>query len=397
MKRALLLMVVASLVLCGCNWFKNLGTKDNVEPPRELVEFAPSTNVQKLWSTSVGSGAGMSGAQLAPVVADGRLYAGGVDGTLTALDAASGSKLWSHRDGKRTGGFLRRGENSIRWSGGPAVEGDLLVAGGLDGQVYGFSTQDGSERWHTHVSSEVISRPAIGDGVVVVRSNDGRLSALNVGDGSLRWVFEQPVPSLSLRGNSAPIIAGGSVFSGADNGKLVAVSLADGTMQWSQAVSTGEGRTEVERLGDVDGTIAVNGSDVFAAGYGGQLIALSADNGRPEWQRDLSSYAGVAVSPSVVVCVGSDGNVWAFDRVSGANLWKQDQLEFRWLSPPAIQGDYVVVGDLEGYVHWLDLTDGKFVARQRIGKDPIQSAPMVAGDVVYVEDVDGRIAAFSVR
>lgn len=397
MKRALIVIAAASVALSGCSLFDKFGKKDNIEPPHALVEFAATANVQSLWSASVGGGAGMSGAHLAPAVADGRLYAGGVDGTLSALDAATGARIWSHQEGERTGGFLRRGANSLRWTGGPAVSGDLVVVGALDGQVYGFSSKDGSERWHTQVSSEVISKPAIGGDTVVVRSNDGRLSGLNAADGSLRWVFEQPVPALSLRGNSAPAISGGAVYSSADNGKLFALKLADGSMLWSQAITAGEGRTEVERLADVDGDIVVDDNSVYAAGYRGQISALSADGGRPEWQREHSSYAGVAVSPSAVISVDSDGNVWAFDRQSGANLWKQDQLGYRWLSSPAVQGNYVVVGDLEGYVHWLNLSDGKLAARVRVGKEPIQSAPVVAGNNVYVEDVEGRIAAFTVR
>lgn len=395
--RVLVVIAVAVFALSGCNWFRSLGKKDNVEPPRELVEFAPTANVQALWTASVGDGAGSSGAHVAPVVADGRLYAAGVDGTLNALDAASGAKLWSRHDGERSGGWLRRGDNTVRWAGGPAAAADLVVVGGLDGQVHAYAADDGSERWHTHVSSEVIARPAIADGVVVVRSNDGRLSALNITDGSLRWVFEQPVPPLSLRGNSAPEVLEGLVFAGADNGKLTAINLSDGSMAWSQTLAAGEGRTEVERLADVDGAVVADAGEVFAAGYRGQLVAFGASDGRPEWQRELSSYAGVAANAEVVVSVDADGNVWAFDRASGANLWKQDQLLHRWLSPPAIQGSHVVVGDLEGYVHWLDIADGKLAARERLGKEPIESAPVVASDTVYVEDVEGHIGAYAIR
>lgn len=397
MMRTLFVIVLTAFLVSGCNWFRSLGKKDNVEPPRELVEFAPTAAVQTLWTTSAGDGADESGARIAPFVADGRLYAAGVDGTLSAFDAATGAKLWSRHDGERSGGWFRRGDNSIRWAGGPTAAGDLVVVGGLDGQVHAFAADDGSERWQTKVSSEVIARPVIADGVVVVRSNDGRLSGLNVGDGSLRWVFEQPVPALSVRGNSAPQVLEGLAFAGADNGKITAVNLADGSMAWFQTLSSGEGRTEVERLADVDGEIVADAGEVFAVGYRGQLVALGATDGRPEWQRDLSSYAGVAVNSEVVVCVDAEGNVWAFDRASGANLWKQDQLLHRWLSPPAIHGNHVVVGDLEGYVHWLDISDGQFAARERLGKDPIESAPVVAGDTVYVEDVEGRIGAFAIR
>ncbi|HVV98117.1 MAG TPA: outer membrane protein assembly factor BamB [Rhodanobacteraceae bacterium] len=398
MKRSSVLILVAlGVALSGCNWLKSLGKKDNVEPPTPLTEFTPTAAVQKLWTEGVGDGSGDSGARLAPTIVDGHLYAASVDGVVEAIDAASGRTIWQKKLGTRKGWLWKRGDNSLRWSGGPAVAGDLLVVGSLDGEVYALSAQDGSERWHATVSSEVISRPAIGAQIVVVRTVDGRLTGLDVADGSRKWVFDQSVPPLSLRGNSSPVIIGDAVYDGFDNGKIVAVRLADGAPLWVQTLSTGEGRTEVERLADVDGEVVDVGGNVVAVGYRGQMAAIAASNGRPMWQRDISSYGGAAAGDSALVLADAEGDVWAFDRDTGASLWKQDQLKYRWLGSPAVQGKYVVVGDSEGYVHWLSLDEGKFVARKRLGKKPIESAPVVVGDTVYVEDVRGKIGAYSVR
>ncbi|MGA9422584.1 MAG: outer membrane protein assembly factor BamB [Rhodanobacteraceae bacterium] len=400
MKRSVLLATaVVALALGGCTFLKNIvGTKDNVEPPRELTEFAPTIDIQALWTERASKGAGDSGARMSPSVVDGRVYAAGIDGTVVAMDAQSGKEIWRVHAGKSTGSLwrLRRGENSLRWSGGPAVAGDLLVVGGLDGQVHAYSAVDGTARWNVMLSSEVIAPAAIADGIVVVRTNDGHLTGLDAADGSRKWVFEQLVPALSLRGNSAPLIGNGLVFSGLDNGRVVALNLANGNQVWSQVVSAGEGRTDVERLADVDGPVALDGNELYAAGYRGQVVALSSDRGQPQWQRDLSSYAGVAVAADTVVVVDGDSNIWAFDRQTGANRWKQDALQYRWLSAPAIQGNAVVVGDLDGYVHWLNIDDGKLAARERLGHDRIEGAPVVAAGVVYVEDVDGRIGAWRV-
>lgn len=394
MKRSLILVAAVAVALGGCTWLKNLGKKDNVEPPTPLAEFAPTVQVDRLWSESVGGGAGDSGARMAPGHGDGRLYAAGVDGTIAALDAATGRTVWRQRIGKSGGWLWWRHDGTARWSGGPAAAGDVVVVGGLDGQVRALSSADGSERWTAQMTSEVVAAPAIADGIVVVRANDGRLSGLDLANGSQRWVFDQPVPALSLRGNSAPLVANGIVYGGYDNGKVVAVRVDDGQEQWVQTLSAGEGRTEVERLQDVDGTLASDGAQLFAAGYRGQVAALSLASGRPLWQRDLSSYAGAAVGGNAVVVVDAESNVWAFDRETGVNLWKQDQLKYRWLGAPAIQGNYVVVGDIEGYVHWLSLDEGKFAARERLGKRPIEGAPLVVDGVAYVEDVKGRIGAY---
>ncbi len=387
MRRAVLAVAALSLALAlgGCNWMKGLGKKDNVEPPTALTEFVPSVSVQRIWSSSIGNGAGSSGARMSPTVVGDRLYAASVDGQLSALDATTGRTLWSNRDKKQA------------WSGGPAVHGDLLVVGTLDGAVHAFSASDGSERWHVKVSSEVIAAPAITDSVIAVRIQDGRLLGLNPADGARMWIYEQAVPILSLRGNSSPIAGGGFIFGGYDSGRVTAVRDVDGAPAWVQTLSTGEGRTEVERLADVDGTLVLDGNELFAVGYRGQLAALSADSGRSLWTRDLSSYAGVAVGGNAVVSSDAEGNVWAFDRNTGANLWKQDALLHRWLSAPAIQGDYVVVGDLDGYVHWLSLSDGKLAARERLGSKAIEGAPLVVGDTLFVEDVGGRIAAWRTR
>ena len=384
MRRAVLTLAVLALAMTlgGCNWLKGLGKKDNVEPPTPLVAFTSTANVQKLWSGSAGDGSGKSGARMSPAVVGDRVYVASVNGDVQALDAASGRRLWSTTVKK------------VAWSGGPAANSAMVVVGALNGQVRAFSATDGSELWQVQLSSEIISAPAIGSGVIAVRCQDGRLYGLDPADGSRRWVYEQTVPVLSLRGNSSPLIGNDLVFDGFDTGRLIAVRESDGAPAWTQVLATGEGRTEVERLADSDGQMVLDNGEIFATGYHGQVAAFYADSGRSAWSRDLSSFAGLAVGGTAVVVSDADGNVWAFDRQSGANLWKQQGLLHRWLSPPAIVGNYAVVGDLEGYVHWLNLADGSFAARQRLGKKAIESAPVVSGDVVFVESASGNLAAF---
>jgi outer membrane protein assembly factor BamB len=234
------IVVALGAALSGCDWIKSLGKKDNVEPPTPLVEFTPTASVQKLWSEGAGDGAGDSGARIAPAVVDGKLYAASVDGEVEAIDAASGKTIWQKHLGERHGWLWKRGDATLRWSGGPGAAGDLFVVGSLDGDVYALSATDGSERWHAKVSSEVISRPAIGPDVVVIRTVDGRLTGLDVKDGSQRWVYDQSVPPLSLRGNASPVIIGDAVYDGFDNGKISAIRLADGAPLWSQTLATGK-------------------------------------------------------------------------------------------------------------------------------------------------------------
>lgn len=384
MKRVLPLLLASAVVaLGGCGWMKNKSSKrENIAPPTPLAQLNSSLSVQRLWEASAGDGARSSGVRIGPAVAGGKLYAASVDGVVAAFDAASGKSLW-------------RNKTKFAFAGGPAVDGDLLVAGTLNGEVLAYDAGTGAERWNVSVSAEVISAAGVALDTVVVRSNDGHLYGLDGTSGARKWVFDRnAVPLLSLRGNAAPLIDGSVVYAGADNGKIFALRLDNGATLWEQRVALGEGKTEVERLNDSDGELVLDGGVLYAAAYRGSVMALAAGNGRPQWARELSSYTGVAVSASQVYAVDADSNVWALDRNSGSSMWKQDAFLHRWLTAPAAQGDYIVVGDIEGYVHWLAASDGKEVARERLSKDPIRARPVVVGDTVYVEDEQGRIGAY---
>ncbi|MGH8041010.1 MAG: outer membrane protein assembly factor BamB [Rudaea sp.] len=399
MKRIVTLLLLAASI-GGCatikGWFNDT-KKENIQPPTPLTQFTPTVNVQKIWDAHPDKGARESGARLQPAWADGHLFVAGVDGSVAALDAANGRTLWSKHFGQRHGFILHHGENSQRWTGGPAVDGGLLVVGSLEGTVRALDAGSGSERWHAQVSSEIIAAPAIADGIVVVRTDDGRLYGLDATDGSRKWIYDRSaVPTLSLRGNATPRIVNGVVYAGEDNGKMVALRLSDGNVLWEQTLAAGEGRTELARLQDVDGSVMVADGVVYASGYQGMTAALIAESGRPLWTHPVSSYLGVALSVTQVFVVDSDSTVWALDLRTGASNWKQDGLKYRWLSEPASMGDYVVVGDLDGYVHWLAADDGKFVARVRLSKHAIQSAPLVVGDTVYVADMDGVVGAYRI-
>jgi len=399
MKRALILLALATGV-SGCatikGWF-NDSKSENIEPPTVLVEFAPTINVQKLWSERVGKGAQTTGARMTVAYADGKLYAASTSGDVEALDAATGHTLWSKHNGQGHGWIWHHGDNSVRWSGGPSVSGDLVVVGTLEGTVHALAASDGTERWTVQLSSEVISAPAVSSDIVAVRTHDGRVFGLDARDGKRMWVFDHTtVPILSLRGNSSPIIDSGIVYVGEDNGKVVAIRANDGGELWEQQIAPGEGRSEIERIQDVDGTIAFDRGVVYASGYRGQTAALIAQSGRPLWTHELSSFSGVALSATKIFVSDADSSVWALELRTGSSEWRNEKLKYRWLSVPAVQGEAVVVGDAEGFVHWLSINDGEFVARQQLSKDPIEGAPIVVDDVVYVMDIAGQIAAYRV-
>ena len=381
MIRRLALAAALAAALPACGIFKS-PSKDNLEPPTELAEFAPSVGLDVVWSRDLGEGSGDAGLRLKPAFGDGRVYASDIEGGVYALDAASGREVWHVELGESAGS-------------GPGYGEGIVAVGGLDGAIVALDAGSGNELWRTEVPSEVIAAPAVEGGIVVVRAHDGRVFGFSAADGARRWVFDRGVPLLSLRGNSAPLVSAGTVFVGYDNGKAVALDLATGAMKWEQAVAQSEGRTELERLVDIDGELGVNG-ELYAVTYRGQVGALATDTGRQGWTREMSAYGGLAMSGTTLYASDADGTVWAIDARSGASLWQQDGLAHRWLSTPAVAGGHVVVGDFEGYVHVLSAEDGSLAARTRVGDDPIRAAPLAVGDTVYVANGDGTLAALRI-
>jgi outer membrane protein assembly factor BamB len=326
------------------------------------------------------------------------LYAASTDGKISAFEANSGKKLWSKST--RQHGWFGWGDSKredARFSGGPGAAGDLVAIGTLDGHLYGINAKDGERRWAAEVSSEVITAPVIVGDLVVVRCNDGRVYGIDAKSGERRWVYDQSqVPLLSLRGNGRLLVANGVVFMGSDAGKLVAVRLDNGEKLWEQTLASGEGRTEIDRLADADGALVLDGTTLYGAAYHGQLTGIDGPSGRPLWNHAFSTFTSLDVHGDAIYGVDDQSQVFAFDKSAGASIWKQDGLKYRWLTGPAAQGNYVVVGDLDGHIHWLNGSDGKIAARERLSKKAIRAQPVVVGDTVYVEDVEGHIGAYRI-
>lgn len=392
MKRVALLAAIALFVLVGCS------SDQNIKPPHKLVDFTPRADVTQIWDAHVGEGSADTSVRLRPAYSDGVIYAISTQGTVEALDAETGETIWKKHD--KVHGLFGWGDGDgkdVRYAGGPAVVSDLLVVGTLDGHVYALDPKDGSELWKTRVSAGVLSTPVIIGDRVVVRTNDGNISALDANDGTQQWLYDQnEVPLLSLRGNGDIRVVHGVVFLGSDDGKLQALRLDNGKKLWELPLSNGEGSSEIAQLDDADGNVLIQGNTLYATAYQGNILAVNAPSARTMWKQDFSSYVAMDVSPESLVAVDDASNVWAFDPATGSNQWEQDKLDWRWLSAPSIQGDYVVVGDRQGYIHWLDISDGSFVARAHLSNDAIRARPLIVDDVAYIEDTDGHIAAYKI-
>jgi outer membrane protein assembly factor BamB len=234
----------------------------------------------------------------------------------------------------------------------------------------------------------------ISETVVVLRAVDGRLLGLDASDGKVKWSAEQQVPRLSLRGTATPVIAKDVAICGFDNGKVMAVSLSSGDTLWDTTLAAPHGRTELDRLVDIDSAVRVVGDDVFATGFQGRTAMLALDSGQIWWAHDMSSYRGLAVDADNVFVSQSDGIVVALRGRDGSELWRNDKLKRRGLSTPVITSTAVAVADYQGYLHWLDKSTGELVARERVSKDRVTNSPMAVDDTVVVLTDGGTLAAF---
>jgi len=370
------LVLACALVACS---------KDkDVEPPAALVAIDARLSVQRLWEVSLGGKDRALRLALAPAVDGGRLYAAGADGYVHALDAASGRSLW-------------RTKTKLALSAGPAVGQGIVVAGASDGQVVALDAATGAKRWQVRVTGEVLATPVITAQAVVIRTVDGRIRALAPDTGRERWSNEQTVPRLSLRGTSSPVLAGDTVICGFDNGKVAAYAIATGDTLWETAVSPPRGKTELERLVDIDGRIEVSGHDVFVDGLKGRIAMLALDSGQIWWSRDLSSDRGVVLDGETLYVTTADSSVQALRRRDGTPLWQQDRLVRRGLTAPTVDGDAIVVADFQGFVHWLDRASGALVGRIGTHKGRVTNAPVVANGIVYLQTDAGRVYALRAR
>jgi outer membrane protein assembly factor BamB len=367
------------VVLAACG-----RSKDTSEPPAELQPFEATLDVAKLWSGKVGGKSERLRLGLRPATDGARIYAGSYDGQVASFDAESGAKLWSVK-------------TKLALTAGPGFGEGLLAFGTADGLLLVLDAATGAERLRQPTGSEVLAAPAIGSGVIAVRTVDGRLRGFSATSGDTLWTVEQSLPALTLRGNTAPRVAGTLVVSGFNNGRVGAYEIADGDPAWEVAIANPTGRSELERLVDVSAGLQVVGNDVYVVGYHGRAVGIDLETGVVIWQQELSSYAGLGADFNAVYVTSDFDAVVALDRQSGTQVWRQEALRLRDVTAPTRYANTLVVGDYEGYLHWLSPDDGSFLARERAAGQRISAAPLVVGQNVYVQGDDGTLAAYTLR
>jgi outer membrane protein assembly factor BamB len=365
----------ALLILLGC------GDDKDVDPPAELTDITTTRDVRRVWSSGLGGDAERLRLALKPVVVEGRVYAASHDGEVTALSADTGKRAWMVK-------------TKLSLSAGPEVAGGLVILGSSDGDLIALDATNGAERWRRAIASEILAQPLVVNDVVVIRTVDGHVEGLAMADGKTKWAVDEQVPRLTLRGTAPPVLAGDRIIAGFDNGKVLAIDPRNGEVMWDTIVNAPRGRTELERLADIDSPARISGDDVFVVGFQGRIAMLARDSGQIWWARDASSYRGFTLDEQNLYLTNSDSVVIAMRRTDGAVLWEMNTLRRRGLTSPTIDGDALVVGDFEGYLHWLDKATGTIVARQKADGERITNAAIAGDTGVFVQTDSGKLLAY---
>ncbi len=366
-------VVLLLLFTVGCS-----SSKSRVDPPAELVEFEPLVTLERVWSKEYRYIADTID-PLTPVIEDGRIYFGDAKGYVTALQQVDGKELW------RVGSGMSL--SAIGYAEG------VLLLGSHDGELLALDSKTGEELWRTMLSSEVLSAPVGSDGTVFVRTADSKVFALDAADGEYRWSVSQKQPLLLLRGESRLLLDDGTVYAGFANGKILALSRKDGQVLWSATIAIPQGRSDLERMVDIDSNPLLDSGVIYVAAFQGRLAAIGQKSGSVFWERDISIFNNMAIDENRIFVSDELSHLWALERRGGASLWRQEKLYGRQVSAPVIYGDYIVVSDYEGYVHLLSQEEGQFVSRYQVDKKGLVGNPVVSDGVIYLIGKSGRFVA----
>lgn len=377
-KKALLIGLTAS-VLSGCSLW---GGSDEIEPS-PLVDFTAEKKFAVKWSVQIGDGPGDAYHQMTPGVTSDRVYASDQDGLVVAIDKANGKSLW-------------KTDLDVALTAGVGAGAGRVVVVGLSGEVFCLDAATGELLWQHTLRSEVVSEPQLNNQIVVVQQINGVIVALDGQSGDEKWRYESQMPRLSLRGTSAPLVALDVTLAGLDNGKFVALDNNNGSILWEQNVSVAEGRSELERMTDVDGRPLLFENVIYVPSYQGELIAINPYNAQTVWKKEVSSYRSLAADFGNIYLSEANDHVQAFDARSAASVWSQNQLEYRRLTAPVVSGNSVIVGDKEGYLHAMSQIDGHFVARYDANSG-LTGDMKVSDDVLYVLTDSGRLLALTLK
>jgi len=380
-----LLLFTMMFSIAGCSTISGWFDSDDDDPmaPMALSDITETVKIKELWSVGVGDGQGDGFYRLQPAISGEVIYAASADGEVVAVDRKRGKTLWEV-------------DLDLSLSGGVGVYKDVLLLGSSEGLVLKLDANTGEQLWTTMLTGEILSPPQANGKVVVAQTYNGKLQGLDFATGQLLWTYNSKVPVLTIRGTSVPIMENNRVYAGFSNGRVLAFDAQTGSIVWDGRVAIPQGRSEIERIVDVDGTMELAGNELYAVSYQGSVVAIDVESGRKIWQQKASSFSGVSLGFGNVYAADEDGTLNAFMRNGEGVRWSQGALGYRQLSRPTPVGSYVTVGDFEGYLHVLSQVDGDFVGRVRVDSDGVRADMLSEDGILYVFANDGELVAYEI-
>ncbi len=384
---------VISAVILGCS------TEVDVYQPVPVPDFENKIDVDVVWSSSIGSGVGKYYSNLHPVFDSEHVYAASRNGDVYSFDKKDGDRVWHFDVSDEDENDERR---STRLSGGltfaDTYNGKFIFVGSENGWVYAIDADEGTLKWKHFVGEEILSSPAYDDDKVFVLTDQGQLFGLNAENGEELWATGDDTHNLSLRGDSNPIAVHGQVvIYGTSDGKLNIVSQERGVLINQIRVGTPHGKTQLSRLGDVNASPIIIGDELYATSYNGNLKGVRFPNMNAAWERQYSSIQNLAYDLSDIAITDPSGHIYGIIRLDGSERWGNTGLTYRNVTGPAYVGDYVVVGDYEGYVYWIDGATGEFKNKTQLNSSGIYTAPVADDEVAYVVSRNGTLYAVKVH
>ncbi len=382
--RTFVAAAAAALSLSGCAWWEDVHIFSSApkNKPTELTEVKPTIAVKPLWTANVGKAGKYF---FTPALLGPEVIAAGGGGIVERHVLATGERVW-------------RVDLDQKLAAGVGADANTIAVIGINGDLVALESS-GQQRWKVATTAEILSAPAVGEGIVVVRTTDSRVIAYDAATGKRRWAYQRTSQPLVLRSNPGMVIDGGLLIAGFPGGRLVALNVANGGLRWESSVAVPKGATELERVADLVGTPVVVGREVCAAAFQGRAGCFDLSTGNPIWGRDISTSTGIEIDGRFAFIADDKGFVSTFSRGSGASVWKSDKLAYRRLTAPASVGRAIVVGDYKGFVHWLSREDGSLIARSTTDGTALLDAPrsFSAGSApaVLFQTQDGNLYAFA--
>ncbi len=372
-------LAILTLALAGCS-----SNKVKVEKikPNPLPKLAQSSSLVEVFSKKVSSTSEEDPLRLRLDSDNGVIFMADPDGGVEAYQGKN--RLWKQKVSKH--GLS---------SGVEAVDGLVIVAN-KKGQVFALDQQSGEIKWTAQLSGSVISTPLVQTGRVIVVANDGTVFALDEASGQQAWTYKLPNTSFSLRGQAAPVsLDPRTVAVASSNGYVYAIDSLTGVPRMQRRVAVSDGRSDIQRLVDIDAEPVISGQYLVTVGYQGQATVLDLAAQRVAWSEDAGSNNRPEVADNKVFITRTDGKIIAFDLATGQQLWQNEQLLNRNLSNPVLLGQKLVVGDLDGVLHLLDPNTGTLIGRSKSSGE-VRNLRVVDGQL-YVSTRKGELSIWQDR